>query len=287
VRGGSKKEAQTFAPAGHLKGDGDDDGEKKSKNKNKNKNKNKKKTRENGPIDGSGSSGGGSSGRISSRSIDKLEGFGSLILRFVDKIRSFISSKSRMGLGGSGSRRARSMTGSGAGGARSKTSRQLHTPPSSYSSFLGKDKGGGSGNARIQAEIRSFLANPPDNMSLQVGSSIRVWVVTLRGVEGTVFSGEKYRLKMVFPRDYPSRPPSVFFLKPTPKHVHVYSNGDICLNLLGKDWRPNMTAQTLSLSIQSMLSSAREKRLPPDNALHADSAPGQVQDNWMYHDDSC
>ena len=37
VRGGSKKEAQTFAPARHLKGDGDDDGEKKSKNNNQNK----------------------------------------------------------------------------------------------------------------------------------------------------------------------------------------------------------------------------------------------------------
>ena len=37
--------------------------------------------------------------------------------------------------------------------------------------------------------------------------------------------------------------PSVHFLKPTPKHVHVYTNGDICLNLLGRDWRPMITAE--------------------------------------------
>ena len=62
---------------------------------------------------------------------------------------------------------------------------------------------------------------------------------------------------------------------------------DICLNLLGRDWRPNMTAQQLAISILSMMSSAKEKKIPPDNAMHADSAPGQAQDHFMYHDDSC
>lgn len=65
--------------------------------------------------------------------------------------------------------------------------------------------------------------------------------------------------------DYPSKPPSVYFLQPTPRHEHVYTNGDICLNLLGRDWRPNMTAHTLALSILSMLSSAKEKKIPQDN----------------------
>jgi uncharacterized membrane protein YvbJ len=27
--------------------------------------------------------------------------------------------------------------------------------------------------------------------------------------------------------------------------------------------------------------------LAQDNAMHADSAPGQQQHNWMYHDDKC
>lgn len=65
--------------------------------------------------------------------------------------------------------------------------------------------------------------------------------------------------------DYPSKPPSVYFLQPTPRHEHVYTNGDICLNLLGRDWRPNMSASTLALSILSMLSSAKEKKIPQDN----------------------
>ena len=145
----------------------------------------------------------------------------------------------------------------------------------------------GDANARIQKELRAFVSNPPEGCKLAVGANLRVWVMTITGVEGTIYAGEKYKLKFVFPKEYPTRPPGVYFLKPTPKHMHVYSNGDICLNLLGRDWRPNMTAQTLAISILSMLSNAKEKKIPVDNAMHADNPPGQSQDNWMYHDDTC
>eukprot|EP01036_Dinobryon_divergens_P024719 gene24722-33192_t len=144
-----------------------------------------------------------------------------------------------------------------------------------------------SGSNRIQKELKSFLADPPENCDLTVGKNIRSWIITLTGVQGTIFGGEKYKLQVTFPKDYPTKPPSVFFLKPCPKHVHVYSNGDICLNLLGKDWRPTMTIQGIAVSILSMLSSAKEKSMPQDNAMHAEAAPGQQQDNWMYHDDKC
>ena len=145
----------------------------------------------------------------------------------------------------------------------------------------------GNSNKRVQKELRSFLANPPENCKLRVGANIRIWVVQITGAEGTVFAGEKYKLKIVFPKDYPAKPPGVYFLKPTPRHVHVYSNGDICLNLLGKDWRPTMSAQLLVVSIYSMLGSAKQKGMPQDNAMHADNAPGQFQEGWMYHDDRC
>ena len=72
-----------------------------------------------------------------------------------------------------------------------------------------------------------------ENMKLAVGSSIRQWIISVVGAEGTIYAGEKYRLKFSFPSDYPFSPPSVYFLQPIPKHEHVYSNGDICLNLLG------------------------------------------------------
>jgi len=68
---------------------------------------------------------------------------------------------------------------------------------------------------------------------------------------------------------------------------HFYTNGDICLSLLGKDWRPTMTAQSIALSILSMLASVQKKVMPMDNAAHAQSKPGAYQQDWVYHDDNC
>ena len=108
------------------------------------------------------------------------------------------------------------------------------------------------------------------------------------GANNTIYEGEVFKLRVSFPKEYPTVPPSVYFLKDSmPVHEHVYTNGDICLNLLGNGWRPTITVAQLSLSILSMLSSAKTKGIPQDNAVHAASAPGKPQEGWMYHDDSC
>ena len=140
---------------------------------------------------------------------------------------------------------------------------------------------------RIQKELKSFIEKPPLNCKVTIGQNIKVWIITMTGADGTIYAGEKYKLKVTFPKDYPIKPPSVYFLKPCPKHMHVYSNGDICLSLLGKGWRPQMTVESIAVSILSILSNAKEKKLPPDNAMHADNLPGQQQEGWMYHDDRC
>ena len=143
-------------------------------------------------------------------------------------------------------------------------------------------------NYRIQRELKEFLSSPPPNLSVQVGSNIRIWIVTMAGAENTIYGGEVFKLRIQFPKEYPVVPPSVYFLQGhIPTHEHVYTNGDICLSLLGKDWRPTMTAQSIAMSIQSILASAQSKSLPMDNARHAGNKPGQYQKDWVYHDDNC
>jgi ubiquitin-conjugating enzyme E2 W len=142
-------------------------------------------------------------------------------------------------------------------------------------------------NYRIQRELKEFLRDPPPNLSVQVGKNIRIWIVTLQGVG--IYQGETFCLRIQFPPQYPMVPPSVYFLpKPQmPVHEHVYTNGDICLSLLGDGWRPTMTAQSIAVSILSILASAQSKSLPMDNARHAHNKPGQYQKDWVYHDDNC
>ena len=141
-------------------------------------------------------------------------------------------------------------------------------------------------NYRIQRELKAFIQEPPDNLMVKVGKNMRVWIVTMKGATGTVYEGETFLLRIAFPAAYPTVPPSVYFLPPNiPIHEHVYTNGDICLSLLGKDWRPTMTAQSIAVSILSILSSAQSKSLPMDNARQALNKPGEYQKDWVYHDE--
>jgi ubiquitin-conjugating enzyme E2 W len=139
---------------------------------------------------------------------------------------------------------------------------------------------------RIQQELKAFIKDPPEHLSVATGKNIRIWIVTVEGIG--IYEGETFRLRIQFPANYPTVPPSVYFLPPNiPLHEHVYTNGDICLSLLGKDWRPTMTAQSVAYSILSILASATSKSLPMDNARHAQNQPGQYQADWVYHDDNC
>eukprot|EP00934_Nitzschia_sp_Nitz4_P001667 Nitzschia sp. Nitz4//scaffold79_size90958//38975//39934//NITZ4_005022-RA/size90958-processed-gene-0.112-mRNA-1//-1//CDS//3329558240//1667//frame0 len=143
-------------------------------------------------------------------------------------------------------------------------------------------------NYRIQKELKEFIQSPPPNLSVKVGSNLRVWIVTMKGANGTIYEGEVFKLRISFPAQYPTVPPSVYFLQGhMPLHEHVYTNGDICLSLLGSGWRPTMTAQSIAVSILSILSSAQSKSLPINNAQVAGNKPGEYQKDWIYHDDNC
>ena len=115
-----------------------------------------------------------------------------------------------------------------------------------------------------------------------------MWTVSFQGPRGTVYEDEPYTLQVKFTVDYPMDSPEVVFQIPSPSHAHIYSNGHICLNILGDDWSPALTVKTICLSVISMLSSATEKSRPPDDERYSraygNSSPKKTK--FMYHDDT-
>eukprot|EP01041_Mallomonas_annulata_P010201 gene10201-21263_t len=138
---------------------------------------------------------------------------------------------------------------------------------------------------RVQKELEKFTKNEIEGLRLEVSSS-RIWLIHITGAENTLYSGESYTLRVTFGNEYPLESPEVLFLTPAPIHPHIYSNGHICLNILYEDWSPALTVQSVCISILSMLSSATEKILPPDNGSYLMfNRRSPKESRFAYHDD--
>ena len=140
---------------------------------------------------------------------------------------------------------------------------------------------------RLQKELGELNSDAALPGFLVSQDSLDVWFIEFAGAENTLFANEHYTLRFVFPQDYPIEAPEVVFMQPTPLHPHVYTNGHICLSILYDSWSPALTVRSICLSILSMLSSAEEKKLPPDNDRYVRTCKGRSpkRTRWDFHDD--
>jgi ubiquitin-conjugating enzyme E2 W len=144
---------------------------------------------------------------------------------------------------------------------------------------------------RIRKELEKWDTEGDDGLKVDVLSDSR-WHVSLVGAEGTIYQGETYVLVVDFEDDYPMSSPIVQFKvdseTKSPEHEHCYSNGHICLNILGSDWSPALTVKSVMLSILSMLSSATKKKRPDGDSRYSSSHPpgsNPKHTRWLFDDD--
>jgi len=140
---------------------------------------------------------------------------------------------------------------------------------------------------RLQKELRDFQINPLAGIDIIDASSLNCWKLSLEGVEGTLYAGERFTLEFRFTPNYPMESPEVIFVDNIPIHPHIYSNGHICLNVLYDHWSPVLSVRLVCLSIQSMLSSCTKKEPPPDDGRYTRSAKASPKHTqWAFHDDT-
>lgn len=61
-----------------------------------------------------------------------------------------------------------------------------------------------------------------------------VWKTILSGLQGSIYEGGYYLVKIIFPTNYPDDPPQVYFLNKI-FHPHVSSSGRACIHPLKND----------------------------------------------------
>ncbi|XP_003241067.1 ubiquitin-conjugating enzyme E2 W-like [Acyrthosiphon pisum] len=143
---------------------------------------------------------------------------------------------------------------------------------------------------RLLREYQLLVTNPIPGMSVDVQAeqNLQIWIINIRGAEGTLYDGEQFQLQFKFNPRYPFESPEVTFVgQNIPVNPHVYSNGHICLSTLNIDWSPVLTVQSVCLSVISMLSSCKEKKRPEGDSIYVKTCSKNPKEtDWLYDDDN-
>jgi ubiquitin-conjugating enzyme E2 A len=84
------------------------------------------------------------------------------------------------------------------------------------------------------------------------------WIGTISGPKGTAWERGRFKLSLTFPSDYPQLPPQARFLS-LMFHPNIYSSGDVCVDILGRNWTPVNDVATVLLSLQALLCTPNPK----------------------------
>ena len=106
---------------------------------------------------------------------------------------------------------------------------------------------------RITRELADLQSDPPLNCSAgPEGDDIFRWEGVIFGPADSPYSGGVFKLKILFPIDYPFKCPTITFMTKI-YHPNINSAGIICLDILKNQWSPALTISKILLSICSLL----------------------------------
>ncbi len=106
---------------------------------------------------------------------------------------------------------------------------------------------------RLQKEVTEIQKDTPVNCSAGPNNNdLFNWEATIIGPTETPYEGGIFKLKILFPADYPFKPPKITFETPI-YHPNINANGGICLDILKDQWSPALNITKVLLSICSLL----------------------------------
>jgi len=106
---------------------------------------------------------------------------------------------------------------------------------------------------RLQNDLMSLMAKPVEGIqAFPEGENMLFWGASIEGPQNTPYSGQRYKLTLEFPNEYPNKPPTVLFTTPI-FHPNIDFSGRICLDILKDQWSSVYSVETILLSLQSLL----------------------------------
>ncbi|EXJ90979.1 ubiquitin-conjugating enzyme E2 W [Capronia coronata CBS 617.96] len=165
---------------------------------------------------------------------------------------------------------------------------------------------------RLGKELTKAKQKLPPGIELVKADDFREWQVDIRVLDDNpLYNNQVFRLSFIFSDNYPIEPPEVTFIhvppstdsapsqsepqsqsqpqssqtpflgRPIPIHPHIYSNGIICLDLLGTaGWSPVQSVESVCMSIQSMLTGNSKNERPQGDEQFCQSMGVRGPNGW-------
>lgn len=106
---------------------------------------------------------------------------------------------------------------------------------------------------RILKDIKALEECSIDGISVHINEANVTEIDTeYMGPEGTPYEGGLFRMRLSIGAEYPHAPPKGRFLTKI-FHPNVSSTGDICVNVLKRDWKPDMGLSHILSVIRCLL----------------------------------
>ncbi|KAI8467169.1 MAG: ubiquitin-conjugating enzyme/RWD-like protein [Monoraphidium minutum] len=130
---------------------------------------------------------------------------------------------------------------------------------------------------QLAKDLRSLQDKPCEGIRVLVNEQDLADVqAEIEGPHGTPYVGGVFRMRLVLPSDFPASPPKGWF---TTKiwHPNVSKSGEICVNVLKKDWAPDLGLRHVLLVIRCLLIEPF-----PESALNEDAGKALLEDYAEY-----
>ncbi|PVD38538.1 hypothetical protein C0Q70_01154 [Pomacea canaliculata] len=106
---------------------------------------------------------------------------------------------------------------------------------------------------QVSKEVALLCQNPPEGIKIITNDEdITDIQASIEGPAGTPYAGGMFRMKLVLGKNFPAEPPKAFFLTKI-FHPNVATNGEICVNTLKKDWKPELGIKHILLTVKCLL----------------------------------
>ncbi|GFR41321.1 hypothetical protein Agub_g2005 [Astrephomene gubernaculifera] len=130
---------------------------------------------------------------------------------------------------------------------------------------------------RVTRELQDLVANPAEGIRVFINEQNLTDIqAEFDGPQGTPFEGGVFRCRLTLPADFPASPPKGFFVTKV-FHPNVSTTGDICVNVLKRDWTSETTLRHVLMIIRCLLIQPF-----PDSALNEEAGKLLLEDYDEY-----